>query len=169
MRDSGYRLIPIYKRVELVIGDTLVSVEDYEQHKDTRWYVATAGGHAMRTDKVDGRSQTTALHRQIMGLVPGDGLVVDHINGDPLDNRRENLRVCTQAENAQNVKTTGGSSKYRGVCRDQSRKKWLAYCRMPGETGIRNLGRFASEEQAAAVARDFRAKHMPFANEERYG
>ena len=142
-------------------GFVLIDEQDQAFVQARRWYLAPTG-YAM-----DSRGRL--LHRELLGLQRGNGLYGDHINGDPLDNRRENLRVCTQAENAQNVKTTGGSSKYRGVCRDQSRKKWLAYCRMPGETGIRNLGRFASEEQAAAVARDFRAKHMPFANEERYG
>lgn len=55
------------------------------------------------------------LHREITNA-PSDK-VVDHINGDPSDNRRENLRVCTQAENLRNKKKpiSGRKSKYKGV------------------------------------------------------
>jgi hypothetical protein len=56
------------------------------------------------------------MHRQIMGLVPYDGLVVDHKNHDTLDYRRDNLRVCTQAQNCCNKsKIKTASSKFIGV------------------------------------------------------
>lgn len=45
------------------------------------------------------------LHRYIMN--PPDDMTIDHINHDPLDNRRENLRICTQAENNKNKRSQG--------------------------------------------------------------
>ncbi len=51
---------------------------------------------------IDGRRQIEMLHRRIAN--PPPGFVVDHINGNPGDNRRENLRVCAQADNLKNRK-----------------------------------------------------------------
>ena len=51
---------------------------------------------------------THYLHREVLGLTPGDGLETDHRNGDRLDNRRSNLRVATRAQNAQNVPARSG-------------------------------------------------------------
>ena len=48
---------------------------------------------------IEGKKQPVLLHRVLMGLKPHDGLTVDHINGNPLDNRRSNLRVVTVAQN----------------------------------------------------------------------
>jgi len=56
----------------------------------------------------------TLLHRYL--LQPKDGLVIDHINGDPLDNRMSNIRVCTQSENSKNQKMRkNNESGYKGV------------------------------------------------------
>lgn len=77
------------------------------------------------------------------------GMVVDHINGDPLDNRRANLRICTQAHNCFNTSKRSGT--YRGVHFDASRKKWVA------RIAQTMLGRFETEE-AAARAWDLTAR-----------
>jgi hypothetical protein len=72
--------------------------------------------YAMRQDRTGtrGRRRNILLHRQIMS--PDAGLVVDHINGDGLDNRRANLRVCTQKQNQQNVRRgLANSSGAKGV------------------------------------------------------
>jgi HNH endonuclease len=106
----------------------------------------------------------TLLHYFIVGD-PTDGRVVDHINGDGLDNRRVNLRTCTKGENRRNeIKRSPDTalSAFKGVTWDTSREKWIAKITIDGRTV--NLGRF-SNETAAAMAYDSEAKRTwgPFA------
>ena len=86
------------------------------------------------------------MHRLIMQAI--DGQYVDHINGDGLDNRRENLRICTHAQNMQNqMPVRLGTSKYKGVSWDKVAKKWAAHINLDGKP--KKLGRFVAEEDAA--------------------
>lgn len=84
------------------------------------------------------------------------GLVVDHINGDGLDNRRENLRIVTRSGNCQNVRGTKAASGYRGVTFDKRRGKWLAWCGY--QNRLINIGRFDSAEAANEAAKAKRAE-----------
>lgn len=92
------------------------------------------------------------MHRLLMR--PEQGMVVDHINGNGLDNRRANLRVCTPAENSSNrVNTTTSyanrTSRFLGVYRDGDGKRWVAEIT---HRSVRHyLGRFDSEEEAAVA------------------
>ena len=63
------------------------------------------------------------MHRLIMGLGFGDGLQVDHINGDGTDNRRSNLRISTQQQNQMNKRM---KTKYKGICFHKPTKTWGA-------------------------------------------
>lgn len=86
------------------------------------------------------------MHRYIMQ--PPRGFVVDHINGDKLDNRRENLRVCLQAHNTANQKPQQNrTSEYKGVTRDVSRGLWRAQIKYRGK--VKFLGRYSDECDAA--------------------
>jgi hypothetical protein len=61
---------------------------------------------------------------------PPDGMMVDHINHDTLDNRRFNLRVCTKTQNQFNAKLRRDStSGYKGVGFHKVTQKWMAYIR----------------------------------------
>ncbi|MEJ7783409.1 MAG: HNH endonuclease [Solirubrobacteraceae bacterium] len=130
-----------------------------------RWYLHNKG-YASRPG---GACTTILLHREVLGLVRGDGLEVDHVNRDKLDCRRSNLRLLTHAENRQNNDPSGNrtwrggqtTSEYRGVSWDRSRHKWKATVTVGGRTW--QLGRFDSEEAARDCAEAFRAAHMPYA------
>ena len=125
----------------------LIDEADLEFASQWKWsYVQGYGLRMMR--RPDGGNRPVLLHRALLGLQPGDGRQVDHINRDKLDNRRSNLRIVTQRENNHNMPPRQGSSRFRGVrkCRDG----WQAYVTVDG--GFRHLGVFNSEEFAGGVA-----------------
>lgn len=94
----------------------------------------------------------TYMHRMILNLSDPDQKV-DHINHNGLDNRRENLRVCTQSENQRNSRKINRSSKYRGVSWRKREKKWQVIIRYSGK--IKWLGYFESEIEAAKAYNEF--------------
>ena len=90
---------------------------------------------------------------------PPDGMVVDHIDSDGLNNQRYNLRVCTNAQNVQNQRIMrGGTSRFKGVCWDMVNKKWRAKLGMNGKTF--ELGRFKVEADAASAYDDAAEKYF---------
>src|SRR5579863_1550584 len=86
------------------------------------------------------------MHREIMK--PSKDEEVDHINHDKLDNRRENLRVCTGSQNQCNrrrkLKNTSG---YKGVCWYRSKNRWKAALNIKGKCVWTGL--FKNKEEAA--------------------
>jgi hypothetical protein len=96
------------------------------------------------------------LHRDLPGMEPAP--YVDHINGDTLDDRRENLRPCSRSENLRNSrrKHYARSSRFKGVYFDKGTGRWAADIR----AGQRiRLGRFDTEI-AAALAYDRKAVEL---------
>lgn len=101
----------------------------------------------------------TPMHRLLLGLTHGDGLVADHMNRDKLDNRRENLRVVDRRTNPQNVASLGGTSRHRGVHWHPGAKKWRAMIYHDGRS--HHVGYFADEDAAARAAEAARLAVMP--------
>ena len=106
-------------QIELTQGRfALVSPEDFPALQQYRWHAAKCGSnkfYARRGVKFGKKVVAVSMHRQIMADSLSEGLVVDHINGDTMDNRRENLRVVTPSENSRNLRAFSGVSGYRGV------------------------------------------------------
>lgn len=129
--------------------ECLVDDEDYERISKFKWrsVKGNAGIYARRTPHktLDRTSSTQQMHREIIGAKKGQ--IVDHINRNTLDNRRENLRLCTNGQNRANSKTTMGvrGSNYRGVYKRGSKfRTQLRY-----NNKLYSIGTFNSEKEAA--------------------
>lgn len=128
-------------------------------YQSYKWRVNKDRGtfYLRRSKVIKGKNQKIQFHRQLLNL-NDKKLVVDHINGNGLDNRFENLRICTPAENTRNQKIRPkGLSKYKGVTWDKNRRCWKACMTYLCKTV--NLGRFKIEEDAAR-AYDKKAKEL---------
>jgi len=139
----------------------LVSQEDYEQLARYNWqaHISRGAFYATRGEFIPetGRQRTIRMHRVILNAP--DDMEVDHINGDGLDNRRENLRLASRGQNMGNVPVSRNNrSGYLGVHLESRTGRWAAACRG------RNLGSYDTPEEAArAYDTEARRVHGPFA------
>lgn len=123
--------------------------------------VGTLGKDGYRRLCYNGK--TYLEHRLIFlwhhGYIPA---LLDHIDGDPTNNRIENLRPCTYAENNRNS-IHPSSSGVKGVTWDATRNKWR--CQIHVDSKNYNLGRYDTLEEATKVINEARARlHGVFAN-----
>lgn len=104
----------------------LVDDEDFDRLDCHPWYISNRG-YVIRFETLNGRRRCMQMHRRVLGIDKDDKRVVDHINGDQLDNRKENLRVCTQAQNMCNTNLyKNNKSGYKGVCWNKKAGMWAA-------------------------------------------
>lgn len=155
----SYR-IPLRNRAGLLVAEAIVDDLDAALVGGLTWTL-NDNGYVWRSTR-NQRPRHLYLHRLLGGALPGDGMYVDHINRNRLDNRRSNLRLTTPAESAQNKPTIRG--RYRGVSFDHARGKWVAGAQLGGRR--HHVGRFASEDEAHRAVVAWRREHMPFAVEE---
>lgn len=137
------------KEIPLTQGQVaIVDDEDHEWLSQYKWCCARRRA-ARGVSNGKGSSRMHFMHNYIMS--PPPGYVVDHINGDGLDNRRSNLRICTQAENLRNRGKFRGkrASIYKGVSRSPKSRinPWVATIKIDGK--IIRLGSFPTENDAA--------------------
>ena len=124
------------------VARAIIDLDDIDKVKQYKWRMNDQ--RYVLTD-IKGTSKKIRLHRLIMDCI--DDMVVDHINHNPLDNRKENLRICTQQQNNKNQKKkSNNTSGVIGVCWDKSRNKWAASI-MYNHKNI-HLGRFNTKEEA---------------------
>lgn len=143
------------KRIKLTQGRyTVVDDEDYEELNMSKWFYNSGyAGRHIRKEKL----YTVFIHSLLMN--PPEGYLVDHINGDTLDNRRTNLRFCTKSENAHNRKASiGGTSKYKGVTWRKDWGKWVAQIKVAGKK--LSLGGYSKEEEAALAYNEAALKYF---------
>ena len=111
------------------------SNEDLPNISKYRWYIDTLG---YATTTVKGKN--VRMHRFLISEIP-DKMVVDHINRNKLDNRRENLRVVTQQENTWNVGLRqNNTSGVTGVFLDNKTERWRAQIYHEGK--VKHVGIF---------------------------
>lgn len=130
----------------------MVDPDKYEQLNKYKWHALTGSRtagiwYAARAAVINGRQHTIRMHQVL--LPPPEGFVVDHINGDGLDNRLANLRLVTPIQNCWNrrFRNKNCASKYTGVTWEKRAKKWRAGIYQNGKKIF--LGLFSDEVQAA--------------------
>ena len=117
-------------------------IKEYCWHRHQDGYLRTC----LYTDS-DGHNHYALMHRLIMGLDSGE---IDHINGAPNDNRRDNLRIVTHSQNMMNTKLhANNSSGVTGVTWCKAERKYKAGITAGGVK--HHLGTFASFEDAKAA------------------
>lgn len=159
------------KEIQLTKGNVaLIDDEDFELVSKYNWF--SHKEYAARTVRVNGEKITILMHRFIMGCVKGDGKMLDHKDGNGLNNQRSNLRFCTSSENQKNKKAWG-SSKYLGVSRhtknfkkykksiaafkDYSYTNWKATISINGRP--KHIGGFTNEIDAAKAYNEAALKY----------
>lgn len=142
------------KNIPLTKGKiALVDDDDYEWLYIFKWRwqpIHGIPGYAVRTSN----GNRLYMHRVILNLTCENKVEVDHINGNGLDNRRCNLRICNRMQNRRNCRPQSlNTSGYKGVY--HSRKKWRARIEVSGKKI--DLGTYETAEEAA-IAYDQAAK-----------
>lgn len=143
------------KLIQLSMGKAYAIVDDADFEYLNQWKWKLTGGRATRNQHIgtvgnwrEGKRKDKAvlMHRVIMGE-PID-MEIDHINGNPLDNRKVNLRACTHQENRANTKRpVNNTSGYKGVYWHKQRSRWCTQITFMNKTYT--LALFENPEEAA--------------------
>jgi len=138
--------------VDLSAIDLVLSHNWSASRKHNKLYVVTSMS-----------GKTRYLHQLLLNIDSGNQLEVDHINGNPLDNRKSNLRECTHSSNMKNISSRRSKTGYIGVYPEKNSSKYVA--RIQSDNKPIHVGTFDSIEEAAK-ARDAAAiqYHGEFAN-----
>lgn len=152
------------KKIPLGLGKhTIVDDADYDWLNQYLWCISPSGyaianyGASKLCDI--SVSPVGSMARLILELSPEDKREADHKNLNKLDNRRQNLRICTHTQNCMNREKRSDwiHSRFKGVKKRLRNKKWPAYIKLNGE--LKYIGSF-SKEKYAAQAYNLAAKRL---------
>lgn len=148
------------KEIALTQGKiAIVDDEDFEILNKYNWHAhKNKSGlfYAIRRAKINEKWTHIKMHREIMNAAWYQ--LVDHKDGNTLNNMRLNLRIATKSQNAANRTThIRTSSKFKGVSWHKYRERWQAYITQSYKTYY--LGLYNNEEEAARVY-DLKAKEL---------
>lgn len=155
--------IEVMKILKIRIGKdrfALVDQADYDFIKDYLWYCSANkwGAYVQGFPKgqAGNNRKRVSMHRVILNAPKG--MCVDHINGNGLDNRRGNIRLCTPAENSYNRKLQHNStSGHRGVYWHKASRRWRARISYARENI--SLGYYNNLEDAAKAYKEAAKKY----------
>ena len=158
---------PILKS-KITVGDTKARIDrqDYTILSQHTWYKNNKGYAYTFIKDSDGRWKGMLMHRLIMQ--PGTGLEIHHANHDPMDNRRQNLVICTHQQNMQTLqkpirmkRRAADPSPHKGVYRHKSGKFKVTI----RHSGVQEHLGYFDDETEAAKAYDVKAReyHGSFA------
>jgi len=142
------------KLISLTQGKfAIVDAEDYEALSQYKWYAKKSRGtyYAVRGVRIYEDGECVGVRHVLMHRVITNapaGMVVDHRNHNGLDNRRENMRVCTREQNSHNqLPYRGTSCRYKGVTKHKKDGVFKANIRYKGK--LNYIGRFKDADDAA--------------------
>ena len=143
-----------------------IDTEDYDKIKDYKWCVAYMKNNKFYVKTNGKRPNRNHIHLHRIITDAKNGFVVDHINGDTLDNRKKNLRVCLHHENMANrnkssiIYRNPYTSKYKGVSYNKKLKKYIVQTgrNMNGVHKTIFLGSFDCEIEAAKKYNEYALK-----------
>ena len=139
-RELVERQIPLTRGMTALVDD-----QDYAVLSDYEWHALKCGSKLYAASTTPNK-QKLLMHRIILGAT--DGQVIDHLNGNGLDNRRGNIRIASISINNHNrTKKFSNKSGFRGVSKDIWYDGWRAYIRENKKT--KYLGYFHNPEDAA--------------------
>jgi hypothetical protein len=138
--------------IEIKIGDYSVKIDDEFEKLITafNWKVYRfnkKGSPEILYAQCNVAGKPVYMHRLILDC---SGKEIDHINRDGLDNRKENLRIATRSQNSANKPSYGGSSKFKGVCKANTKSVRYRAWIMKNKKSI-YLGSFKTEIEAAVA------------------
>lgn len=131
--------------------EILVDDEVYPWASQFTWYV-TDTGYAYRSVQVGKKkSKNIRMHRELVSAPAGSD--VDHINGNRVDNRKENLRICSRSDNLKNKtqRRSDNRSGVTGVYWHKQCQKWTVQIQVEGKP--KHVGLFSTLEEAIARRR----------------
>lgn len=153
--------LPLRNRKKEIKFWILVDDEDFDWLNQWHWSSTSVKNGRKPYARRNPKSGHVYLHRLIKNCPKEKE--VDHINGDTLDNRKRNLRICSKSENSMNHgKRSDNTSGFKGVCWDKATKKWrveIMVRRKPIYMGV-----FSSKSKAAKIYNEAAKKlHGEFA------
>ncbi|EGW36505.1 HNH endonuclease [Desulfosporosinus sp. OT] len=144
------------------VMETMIDIEDLNKAQGItgKWFARFSCNnfYAINLSSKKGKVETLRLHRLLTNCA--EGMEVDHINHDTLNNTRENLRVVTHIVNMQNLPMRNSNkSGHRGVSWNEERGKWRVTLRLDGKK--KYLGRYSDLAQACQIAHQAMLDSMP--------
>lgn len=135
----------------------ICDADDWERLKEYPWHCSKSGGYAVTNVSVGDKHTVVKFHQLIMGQ--RKGFLIDHINRNPLDNRKENLRFVTPTANLINKGlTVRNKSGIKGVSWRNDSNKWRAQITLNGK--IYCLGSYESKEDAIKARKAAEEKYF---------
>lgn len=150
------------RKIKLTQGKwAIVDDDDYVALMKNKWHASRFGGlciYAQRMSICGAVRSPVRMHRQIMGAKAGT--IVDHINHNGLDNRKENLRFCTPSQNMANRRglQINSHSGTRGVTWFPVSRKWRARIGFMGRSV--HLGLYANKKDAIKAYAEANKKYF---------
>lgn len=150
------KIIPLSKKSKVRAGkyEALIDDEDFDRVNKWGWLAYFKKGsvepkYACRRKNVGGGQRMIYLHRFILNITD-PSIIIDHIDGNGLNNQKENLRICSNTENTRNSKKSNKSytSIYKGVCRAKPNSRRYSAQITVNRKKI-HLGMFSNEVDAA--------------------